>query len=255
MPRVIGYTPDPGEGNAALVAGAVAALAPSAEAALDGASLVLLAAPPRATLDLIGRLGPCLAREAVMSDVASVKVGVLERARSAALAARFAGAHPLAGTHGSGFAYAAPDLLRGCVVYICATGSAGQEAARRVADFWTTVMEATPVHVDPVEHDRQLAWTSHLPQALAYALARGLADRGFPPSAYGAGARDTTRLAASNPDLWIDIFLQNAEAVVAALDEADARVGQLRDLVAQRDEAGLRALLAPAAAFRRSLDR
>jgi prephenate dehydrogenase len=139
-------------------------------------------------------------------------------------------------------------------VYICSTGTAGEDAACRVAAFWVNVMEATAVRVDAKDHDHQLAWTSHLPQAVAYALARVLAERGYAPSAFGAGARDTTRLAASSPDLWIDIFLENRDAVLPALDDAGAQVLALRDLVARRDEAGLRELLAPAAAFRRSLD-
>ncbi|MGH7631888.1 MAG: prephenate dehydrogenase [Gemmatimonadales bacterium] len=256
LPRVVGYTPDPDEAEAAKAAGAVTALAPSPEAALAGASFAVLAAPPTATLELIGQLARRLDPGAVLSDVASVKGCVMARARAAGLAACFAGAHPLAGTHGSGFAHAAPDLLRRCVVYVCRTGSgAGEEAARRVAGFWSGVLEATPVPVDAVEHDRQLAWTSHLPQAVAYALARVLADRGLAPSAFGTGARDTTRLAGSSPDLWIDIFLQNRDAVIAALDDAGARLDQLRALVRRRDETGLRALIAPAAAFRRSLDR
>ncbi len=255
MPRVVGYTPDPADGAAAERAGAIAALAPSAVAAVSGADLVVLAAPPRATLGLIDALATRLEPGAVLSDVASVKAPVVTRARRAGLGDRFAGAHPLAGTHGSGFGHAAPGLLRGCVVYVCPTGMSGAAAARRVAAFWATVMGATPVQVDAVEHDRQLAWTSHLPQAVAYALARVLADRGYPPPAFGPGARDTTRLAASGPDLWIEIFLQNADAVAAALAEAGAGVEALRDAILRRDEAGLRALVAPAAAFRRELDR
>jgi prephenate dehydrogenase len=254
VPRVVGYTPDGEEASAAEQTGAITVLAASSEAAAEAADLVLLATPPRVTLSLIDRVAGRLRRDAILSDVASVKAPVVARARRAGLTSRFAGAHPLAGTHGSGFRYAAPNLLRGCVVYICPTGAAGEEAADRVAGFWMSVMEATPVRVDAVEHDRQLAWTSHLPQAVAYALARVLAERGYAPSAYGTGARDTTRLAASGPDLWIDIFLQNRDAVLPALDEAGAGMRQLRELVAQRDEAGLREFLAPAAAFRRSLD-
>jgi prephenate dehydrogenase len=252
--RVVGYTPDPAEAGAARRVGAVHELAATAEAAVTGADLVLLATPPRATLLLIDRLAPGVRPGTLLSDVASVKAPVVARAREAGLTGSFAGAHPLAGTHGSGFGHASPDLLRGCVVYICPTGTEGGDAARRVAGFWTTVMEATPVHLDALEHDRQLAWTSHLPQAVAYALARVLAKRGYPPAAFGAGARDTTRLAASNPDLWIDIFLQNRSAVLTALDEAGARLGELRTLVEQGDDARLRQFLAPAADFRHSLD-
>ncbi len=251
---MFGYTLDPEEGRTAARAGAVTAHPASAEAATERADLVVLAAPPRTTLSLIDQLAARLRPGGLLSDVASVKAPVVGRACRAGLASRFAGGHPLAGTHGSGFAHAAPDLLRGCVVYICSTGPAGEDAASRVAAYWGNVMEATAVRVDATDHDRQLAYTSHLPQAVAYALARVLAQRGYAPAAFGAGARDTTRLAASSPDLWIDIFLENRDAVLPALDEAGAQVRALRDLVARRDEAGLRELLMPAAAFRRSLD-
>ena len=107
-----------------------------------------------------------LAPGAILSDVASIKVPVMERARAAGLAARFAGAHPLAGTHGSGFGAARPDLFRGAVVYVCPTGTLeGDVVARSVASFWELVGEAQPVTIDAAAHDTQLAWTSHLPQA------------------------------------------------------------------------------------------
>ena len=91
------------------------------------ADLVVLAVPVQVTLDLIGRLRPVLEPAAVLTDVCSVKGPILARAAAEGLGARFAGGHPLAGTHASGFAAARPDRLRGCVVYVCETGS------RRVA--------------------------------------------------------------------------------------------------------------------------
>jgi prephenate dehydrogenase len=251
---VIGYSPDPAEARAAEQAGAVHATAPSPGAAAEAADLVVLAAPPGATLDLLSGIAPVLRAGTVCSDVASVKGCIVERACTAGLERRFAGAHPLAGTHGSGFGHASPDLLRGCVVYVCPTGPHGAEPARVVAAFWAEVFQARPVEIDALEHDRQLAWTSHLPQAVAYALARSLASRELPPAAFGAGARDTTRLAASSPELWIDIFLRNRDAVLAGLDDADGQLRRLRHLIAERDEAGLRRFLEPAASLRRSLE-
>ena len=255
VPVVLGFSPDANEAKTALSVGAVTAVAGSVEEAADGASLIVLATPPRATLQLIDRLASQLRSHVVLSDVASVKASIMERARAAGLDGRFVGAHPLAGTHGSGFSAATPDLLRGCLVYVCRTGARGAAAASRVTAFWSTVMEAIPVPVDAVEHDRQLAWTSHLPQAVAYSLARVLASRGLDAAAFGTGARDTTRLAASRPELWVEIFLQNRESLIAALGAAGAELAALREHVASGDEAALRAWLTAAADFRRSLDR
>jgi prephenate dehydrogenase len=252
---VLGFSPDPGEAAAAAQAGAITDVADSPAAALRGAELAILATPPRITLQLIGRLAPHLEADTILSDVGSVKVPVIDRAIAAGLANRFAGAHPLAGTHGSGFGYARPDMLIGCVVYVCATGQTGDRAAGVVRSFWDETMKASPVPIDAAAHDRQLAWTSHLPQAIAYSLANALAGLGLEPRAFGPGVRDTMRLAASNPDLWLEIFLENRDAVLDALDGAGGSLARLRGLVAEGDERNLRAYLTQAAEFRRGLER
>ena len=117
--RVVGYSPSRGEGVAALRASALSEVADSPARAVRGAELVVLAVPPGPTLDLIARLGPSLEPGATLTDVCSVKAPVMARAAECGLGDRFAGAHPLAGTHDSGFAAARPDRLRGCVVYVC----------------------------------------------------------------------------------------------------------------------------------------
>ncbi|HWN19945.1 MAG TPA: prephenate dehydrogenase, partial [Gemmatimonadales bacterium] len=221
-----------------------------------GADLIVLAVPPRATLDLIVQLASALEPEAILTDVWSVKVPVVRQAVTAGLGDRFAGGHPLAGTHESGFLSARPDRLRGCVVYICESGTAGgHRASGSVASFWQHTMEASPVLISAENHDRQLAWTSHLPQAVAYALARSLGDYGLAGVSYGSGARDTTRLAASNPDMWVDILLYNQPAVSEALTRTESHLAELRRLLATGDKAGLRSYLAAAQVFRKGIER
>jgi prephenate dehydrogenase len=254
--RVVGYSPEPAEGIQALKAGAVTDLADTAARAVRAADLVVLAVPPHATIELIGALAPALDREALMTDVCSVKIPVIQAAVSAGVGDRFAGGHPLAGTHESGFGSARPDRLRGCVVYICESGTwNGHRAAQSIGGFWEDIMEASPVRIDPAAHDRQLAWTSHLPQALAYALAKALADEGLGGVSYGSGARDTTRLAASNPGMWLDIFLYNQPAVGQALERAEASIAELRRLLERSDLPALQAYLQAAQAFRRGIER
>ncbi|HXE57478.1 MAG TPA: prephenate dehydrogenase [Gemmatimonadales bacterium] len=254
--RVIGYSPRPAERIAALKAGAVSDVADSAARAVRGARLVVLAAPPAATLALIDELASRLEPGAILTDVCSVKAVVVERAVRAGLGAVFAGSHPLAGTHDSGFQAARPERLPGAVVYVTPTGVPGGDVtARGVMGFWREVLRAEPVLIDAEAHDRQLAWTSHLPQAMAYALARTLADRELGPVSFGPGARDTTRLAASSPELWVDILLHNRGPILEALGAGQTRLARLRALVAAGDAAGLRDYLDGAAAFRRGLDR
>jgi prephenate dehydrogenase len=256
IPRVVGVSASRAEGVQALQTAAITELADNPAKAVRGAELVVLAVPVQATLELIGRLRSLLEPGALLTDVCSVKSPIVTRATAEGLGDRFAGGHPLAGTHGSGFAAARADRLRGCVVYVCETGSpGGDQAARRVMSFWEQVLEAQPVLIDAAAHDRQLAWTSHLPQAVASALAKALADRGLAGVSFGTGARDTTRLAASSPDMWIDILLYNRAAVVEALEATEHRLADLRSLVAAGDADGLRAYLGAAQRFREGLDR
>jgi prephenate dehydrogenase len=254
--RVVGYAPSRADGVQALRAEAITELADTARHAVRAAEVVVLAVPAQATVDLVGRLRPVLEAGAVMTDVCSVKGPVLARAVAEELGDRFAGGHPLAGTHASGFRAARPDLLRGCVVYVCETGRPGGDgAARRVMRFWEDVLEAQPVLIDAEAHDRQLAWTSHLPQAVASALAKSLADRGLAGVSFGPGARDTTRLAASNPDMWIDILLFNRGPVIEALAAVESGLAELRSVLATADADGLRRYLATAQRFREGLER
>jgi prephenate dehydrogenase len=254
--RVVGYSPSRAEGVAALRASAVSEVADSPARAMRDAELVVLAVPPGPTLDLIARLGPSLQPGAILTDVCSLKAPVMARALACGLGDRFAGAHPLAGTHDSGFAAARPDRLRGCVVYVCESDSAeGARTARGVMRFWEDVLEANPVLIAAEAHDRQLAWTSHLPQAVAYALAKSLADRRLGGVSFGTGARDSTRLAASSPDMWLDILLQNGEPLGEALSSVETRLGELRRLIEAGDRQGLEHYLETAREFRRGLDR
>jgi prephenate dehydrogenase len=256
IPRVVGYSPSPAEGVAALKAGAVSQIADTPARAVRGADLVVLAVPPGPTLDLIGRLARSLEPGATLTDVCSVKAPVMARAAEAGIADRFAGSHPLAGTHDSGFGAARSDRLRGCAVYVCESSSdMGGRTARGVMRFWEDVLQAHPILIDAAAHDRQLAWTSHLPQAVASALAKALADRRLGGVSYGTGARDTTRLAASSPEMWIDILLQNRDPLVDALSSVESRVAELRGLLETGDRPGLERYLETARDFRRGLER
>lgn len=255
VPRVVGCSTSRGEAVEALKVSAISEMADTPVRAVKGADLVVLATPPGATLDLIPRLAPVLEPGTILTDVCSVKLAIMTRAVECGLGAGFAGGHPLAGTHESGFRAARPDLLRKCVVYVTETGPEGEGAARSVMGFWRDVLEAEPVLIGAEAHDRQLAWTSHLPQAVACALAKALADRRLGGVSYGSGARDTTRLAASGPEMWTDIMLANQPALDEALERAGAALGELRTVLAAGDPVAVRRYLESARDFRRGLDR
>ena len=255
VPSVIGYAPDRADGVQALKAAAIHDVADSPARAVRDAELVVLAAPPGAILELLAEIAPHLRPGALVTDVASVKGPVVVQAVKVGLGDRFAGSHPFAGTHLAGWEGARPDRLAGAIVYVSSTGAAGDPAAREVMDFWDTVLGAHPVLIDAAAHDAQLAWTSHLPQAIASVLARGVSrEPSLRGASFGTGFRDTTRLAASPVEMWVDIFLMNAGPVGAALAQAQGELAMLRELVAKGDRSGLQGFLEEAAAFRRRLD-
>ena len=255
IPSVVGFSPDRGEAVQALRAGALTDIADTPERAVHEADFVVVAAPPDAILQLLETLARSMPNRSFLTDVASVKLPIISRARETGLASRFAGSHPFAGSHLSGWNAAKPDLFRGAVIYVCSTGAEGENAARQVMHFWETVFEAHPVLISPEAHDRQLAWTSHLPQAVASALAYTLArSSDLTGASWGPGARDTTRLAASNAELWTEILLLNRNEVATALAQAGEDLWRLAALIAEENRAGLRDFLERGVGFRRSID-
>ncbi len=189
VPTVLGWSPEPAERAAAVRQGAIDDAPPRAADVARAVELLVLAAPPAANLALLGSLKPHIGAGALVTDVGSVKRAIVARADGLGLGRRFAGGHPLAGTHAHGFAAARVDLFKGAVVYITATRD-GDDAAREVSHFWESVLDAHTVRIDAAQHDRQLALTSHLPQAIASLLANVFALAAPRGATFGPGARD-----------------------------------------------------------------
>jgi prephenate dehydrogenase len=251
---LIGYSPTPTEAVAAAKAGAITDIASSAAEVAASSDLVILAAPPGANLQLLSDLAPNIqSGTALVTDVSSVKSPIVDRASKLGLSQRFAGSHPLCGTHESGFAAARSDLLRGAIVYVSPLRE-GQAAADEVSDFWKRVCGALPVVMEAKQHDRLLGWTSHLPQAVASALAVALSRSGPKGTSFGSGARDTTRLAVSSVEMWCDIMMLNSEAVLEALDAFDEAEAVLRAALREENRERLASWLEAGAAFRKGLD-
>lgn len=250
---VIGWSPEPAERAAAVQHGALDDAPHRAADVARMADLLVLAAPPAANLRLLETLCGQVAPRAIVTDVGSVKRQIVARAETLGMGNRFAGGHPLAGTHAHGFAAARLDLFRNAVVYVTPTAG-GDGAAREVAHFWSDTMAAQPVLIDAAGHDHQVALTSHVPQVVASLLAHFLARAAPPGATLGPGARDTTRVAASEPDLWTEILLMNRDEVLPALRSLEASLGEVERALETGDAAALAAWLARAAEWRRRTD-
>jgi prephenate dehydrogenase len=190
---------------------------------------------------------PGLRAGALVTDVGSVK-GPLAETLPGLLpeGTHYVGAHPMAGSHRSGLAHARADLFEGAACVITPAPGVPAAAVERVAGFWsalgTRVLRRTPE-----DHDEQVAWVSHLPHAVAFAFARALS--GAPDAAAalrGRGFRDFTRIAASDPELWADILVQNRKALVAPLAAASERLGELARSIEAGDVEAVERFLATA---------
>src|SRR3989442_9573009 len=168
---VVGWSPEPAERALAAQEGALDDAPARATDVARLADLLILAAPPAANLGQLEALIPHLKSGALVTDVGSVKRGIVARADRLGLSNRFAGSHPLAGTHRHGFEAARADLFRGAVVSVTpCSGPGGGDAAREIAHFWEDVLGAEPVVLDAARHDAPLAATSHVPQVVASLL-------------------------------------------------------------------------------------
>jgi len=252
---VVGWSPEPAERAAAVQQGALDDAPPRAADVARAADLLVLAAPPAANLAQFEALVPYLRAGALVTDVGSVKRAIVALAERLGLAARFAGSHPLAGTHRRGFEASRGDLFRGAVVYVtpCA-GEEGEATAREIAHFWEVVLGAHAVTLGAVRHDTQLAATSHVPQVVASLLSHFLAQHAPPGASLGPGALDTTRLAAGDPAPWTELLLMNRDAVLPALRALEEPLGAVERALEAGDGATLTAWLTRAADWRRRVD-
>jgi prephenate dehydrogenase len=221
-----------------------------------GADRVLLAAPVLANETLLGRVWQAAAPGAVLTDVGSTKRGIVaaaERLGAGRPEIHFVGSHPMAGSEKSGYAVARPDLFRGATVVVTPTETTDAAAAKGVGEFWAA-LGARVVVLDPASHDRAVAAISHLPHVAAWALVDAVVR--FEPDALHIAARgfkDTTRIAASDPDVWREILVDNREAVRASLVAFRAALDDLERLVLADDGAALTAFLARVKTLRERL--
>ena len=177
-------------------------------------------------------------KRSVITDVGSTKGNIVRAlaGKLPATAPAFIGSHPLAGSEKKGAAHARADLFDNRLAIVTPTAETDLEALGVVELFWQA-LGARVVRMDPYEHDEALAVTSHLPHAAASGLA-GVTPLGMLGLTAG-GFRDSTRIAAGDPDLWAAIFEANRDAVLAATDSFIERMTEFRRLLATDDRAGL----------------
>jgi len=206
------------------------------------ADLVVLATHVASFVDLACSIKGSLKKEAVLTDVGSVK-GRLVHELEAIMpeGVHYVGTHPIAGRECSGMEAAQEHLFAGQICIITPTATTDRHALEQITELWDFV-RAKPVLMDCFEHDRILGAISHFPHVAAYALVNAVVD--FEPKSLfysGSGFKDTTRIALSPVELWIDICQYNKKNILEILSRFETRLCSIKSKLQSGDWDALKA--------------
>jgi cyclohexadieny/prephenate dehydrogenase len=226
--------------------------------AVRGADLVIVCTPVGACGDVARSLAPHLEKGAVLSDVGSVKGAVVaQMTPHLAEPARFIPAHPIAGTEFSGPDAGFATLFQNRWCILTPPEKVDDTAVRKLTDFWMR-LGANVETMSVAHHDAVLALTSHLPHLIAYNIVGTADDFGDETRSEvikfsASGFRDFTRIAASDPIMWRDIFLANKDAVLQMLGRFNEDLSVLQRMIRRNDGQGLLEFFSRTRDIRRSI--
>ena len=202
--------------------GVVDVVADSVDDNFSDCDYIFLCTPVVTITEYLSTLRHIIKDSCIITDVGSVKSCVHNAVHSAKLDAHFIGGHPMAGSEHSGYRYSTDTLLRGAVYVVTPTPSSPQEKVTEMCDM-IRELEAVPVIMDCKEHDYAVAGISHVPHLASAALAMMVHDnddRDMHMHTLAAGGfKDTTRIAASSPEMWEQICVSNRDAISQLLDK------------------------------------
>ena len=213
-------------------AGAVDFATTNLLAAVSNADLVILCTPLAQMHSLAQQILPALKRGAIVTDVGSVKAGVVRELESiiAKAGAHFIGSHPMAGGEKMGVLAARADLFECAVNILTPTKKYNVAAIRKLERFWKSLGTRT-LRLDAAQHDLLVSRTSHLPHVTAAALANLVLNPAQPKTQAAlcaTGFRDTTRIASGSPEMWRDIALANRKNLCRSVDTFMAELKKLQ---------------------------
>ena len=226
--------------------GAIHRYVTQSEEGIREANLIVLATPVDTYERHVREWRPWLRNGAIVTDVGSVKGTLVEHVEQLLPAnVRFVGAHPIAGKEKTGVAAGSVTLFRQARCILTPTAKTDPLALQQIRTMWE-LTGSIVLTMDPHLHDRVLGAVSHLPHVVAFGLINALTEiqrRATPDVdllAYGGGGlRDTTRIAASSPEMWRDICVWNKDNLVGMLEDFEAQIHHLKQLIQKGDGAGL----------------
>lgn len=226
-------------------------------AAVMDADLVILCVPVGVMGPVAAEIAADLPADAIISDVGSCKAGILAALQEALPGRTIIPAHPVAGTENSGPEAGFASLFKGRWCIITPPPGTNAMALERLAEFWRR-LGANVETMDPQHHDLVLAVTSHLPHLIAYTIVGTASDledvtRSEVIKYSAGGFRDFTRIAASDPTMWRDVFLTNKDAVLEMLQRFSEDLSALQRAIRWNDGDALFNLFSRTRAIRRSV--
>jgi cyclohexadieny/prephenate dehydrogenase len=239
--RILGVDNRPEVLRQALTHGVIDQLRPDIGAAAAEADAIVFCTPVDVIAGQVVEAALVCRSGALLTDAGSTKAAIVRDVEGRLpQGAAFVGGHPLAGSEKQGPEHASTELFEGRVVVLTPTARTNDKALSQATALWEALGARVRL-MDPEEHDRAMAMTSHLPHVTAAALAgvlplewSGLTAGGF---------RDATRVASGGPELWAAILQANADGVLDAMDQLDERMAEFRRSLASGDRDALMALL------------
>ena len=191
---------------------------------------------------------------AIVTDVGSTKANVVRRCEAVMnQKAVFVGSHPMAGSHHTSVDYSAPELLEDKICVVTETPHVDNGVLETIEGFWST-LGMRVIRMTPEIHDRMTARSSHLPHLLAAALCNVARDLGEDiKPVLGSGFRDTTRIAAGDPGMWLDICMENPNEILAALESLQTSLDNIKKSIQKGHEESILQFLRQAQEWKQSI--
>ncbi len=224
--------------------------------AVETADLIVLATPVNVIVDQLNPALDKMKAEAILIDFGSTKELFCEKVSAHPKRPRYVSCHPIAGTENSGPEEAFPSLLKHKQMIICDKEKSDPEALRQVLQIFA-LFRCSISYMNPVEHDRHIAWVSHLSHISSFALGLTVLNKERDEKKIfamaGSGFSSTVRLAKSNPDMWAPIFAQNRKNISESLEAYIQELEKFKKVIDSGDESESRDLMKKANEIRRVL--
>jgi len=189
---------------------------------------------------------PSLTDDAVITDVGSTKNMLVHGCEAAAGERFFVGSHPMAGSHKTGVCAARADLFKNKICVVTETDNSNAPSVDAIVNLWKLIGMRV-IRMSPTDHDRLTAHSSHLPHIIAAAMCHAALTQGKDiEPVLGDGFRDSTRIAQGDPSIWVDICLENREAILDSLQSLQSVLSNFYNAIDASDETAIRDFLTEA---------